>query len=40
MNTFISPNLKRTKDYLGKDGSIIKRQVQGKEVETPKEEKE
>lgn len=40
MNTFISPNLKRTKDFINKDGIITKRQVEGKEVVAPVAEKE
>ena len=39
MNVFISPNPRRTKDYL-KDGKIVKREVQGKEVAKPIEDKE
>lgn len=39
-NTFIAPNPKRTKDYLDKQGNIIKREVQGQQVATPVVEKE
>ena len=39
-NTFISPNLKRTKDYINKEGIVIKRQVEGKDVVAPVAEKE
>lgn len=34
-NTFISPNPRRTKDFLDKNGNIIKREVAGQPVATP-----
>jgi len=34
-NTFISPSPKRTKDYLDKQGNIIKREVAGQQVVVP-----
>ena len=39
-NTFISPSPKKTKDYLDKQGNIIKREVAGQPVATPIVEKE
>ncbi len=34
-NTFISPNLTRVKEFLNKDGDVIRKQVQGKDVAAP-----
>lgn len=39
-NTFISPNPRRTKDFLDKNGNIIKREVAGQQVAAPVAEKE
>lgn len=40
MNTFISPHLKRTKDVLDKNGNVIQRIEDGKQVQAPLQEKE
>ena len=32
MNVYISPKLKRTREYLDKSGKIIRKQVEGKDV--------